>query len=283
MSFLHSGLRSTADASSTLTIFDATSAGGGGFAPARIAMETRMRSDHNWDCRCERRGGRVQRRTVGARQCAGDAILQPQLPARASGAPVATAGRADATPPAKRATPSAACLARSDDSGGHDLPIVLDTGRRFRHQPRRAAGRRASRSRGHRRRRDGARRTARACHGVVTDATRSAKVKGRAHVAVRFDSRDAARRRRALRDPDDVGRPHRAGDEEGRRGEDRRAGRGRRDHRRDRRRQEGRGHRHGDADVPRRRRHRRRHGGRSLGPQAADHLLDRVVHRCLRS
>ena len=35
--------------------------------------------------------------------------------------------------------------------------------------------------------------------GVVTDATRSAKVKGRAHVAVRFDSLTPQRRRRALR------------------------------------------------------------------------------------
>ena len=42
--------------------------------------------------------------------------------------------------------------------------------------------------------------------GVVTDATRSAKVKGRAHVALRFDSVTPRGDDRALRDPHGVGR-----------------------------------------------------------------------------
>ena len=90
------------------------------------------------------------------------------------------------------------------------------------------------------------------------------KVKGRAHVAVRFDSltpRRASDER--YRIADGRHRTHGPGDEEGRRDQDRRTGGGRRDHRRDRRRRGGRGHRRGG-------RRRRRNGRRSVDARQGD-------------
>ena len=138
------------------------------------------------------------------------------------------------------------------------LRVTLDTPVGFRYQPRRA-------SRSTRISRDAIRRArvrpccppARASAGVVTDATRSAKVKGRAHVALRFDSLTPRGddERYAIRTAS-IG-THGGRDKAEGRGRDRRAGRGRRDDRRAGRRQEGRARRH-------RGRRRRRHGGGPL-------------------
>ena len=97
---------------------------------------------------------------------------------------------------------------------GTTLPVVLDTSVGSDTSRVEQPVQRASRARDRRRRRRRCSPQGSRVSGVVTDATRSGKVKGRAHVAVRFDYADAARRRRALPHPDGGGRPHRAGDEE---------------------------------------------------------------------
>ena len=120
---------------------------------------------------------------------------------RTAGRPPPAALTVDERRPAARAGARGGRRAhgpRSHDSRRHALPIVLDDCRRLRHQPRRTAGPRAPLARGPRARRRRCCREAAASAASSTDATRSAKVKGRAHVAVRFDSLDAARRRRAL-------------------------------------------------------------------------------------
>ena len=146
---------------------------------------------------------------------------------------------------------------------GTELPIVLDTSVGVGHQPRRSS-RYARTSRGP------SWSTDRPCwpkaaRSAASSPTRrrSAKVKGRAHVAVRFDSLTPRGGGRALPDRDGRHRPDGARDEEGRRAQDRRTGGGRRDHRRHRRRRERRGHRRGG-------RRRRGNGGRSLDARQGD-------------
>jgi hypothetical protein len=136
--------------------------------------------------------------SIGAGACngaeptvGGNALATPSstsAPADTNGAPVATAGRADASRP-DAATGAAAAPAWREVTipAGTTLPVVLDTtvssATSRVEEPVAAhlartvtvdgvavlpAGSRVS--------------------GVVTDATRSAKVKGRAHVGIRFDS-----------------------------------------------------------------------------------------------
>jgi hypothetical protein len=116
----------------------------------------------------------------------GTALASPASGANdAAAAPVATAGRA-ATPPAEPASPAEATREITIPAGTQltvtlDTPVGSDTSRveeavaahltrplRVQGRTVLAAGSRVS--------------------GVVTDATRSAKVKGRAHVAMRFNS-----------------------------------------------------------------------------------------------
>ena len=147
-----------------------------------------MRSDNNRDSRSECRDRRMQRtRTVGR----GESRWQHRRLQRHTGQrrtpwpPPAARTRQAPQPAAAAKRPT--CLARSDDSRGHDLPVVLDTGVGSRPA--------ASRNRSHAHLSqsitiggmtalpEGSR-----VSGVVTAATRAAKVKGSAHVAVRFDS-----------------------------------------------------------------------------------------------
>jgi hypothetical protein len=109
----------------------------------------------------------------------GNALATPSTsaPADASGSPVATAGRPDAAPVWREVTIPA----------GTELPVVLDTSVSSAtsrvEQPVAAHLSRAVTVNGVAALPEGSR-----VSGVVTDATRSAKVKGRAHVAIRFDS-----------------------------------------------------------------------------------------------
>ena len=120
----------------------------------------------------------------------GNALATPSsasTPADASGAPVATVGRADASRP-EAATPTPPAWREVTIPAGTTLADRPRHNRRFGNESRRRAGRRTSRSRGHGRRRGGAPR--RLAVSAESSPTRRApaKVKGRAHVAVRFDS-----------------------------------------------------------------------------------------------
>jgi hypothetical protein len=101
-----------------------------------------------------------------------------------NGAPVATAGRTDA---ARAATPIAPVWREVTIPAGTSLPVVLDTAvgsaTSRAEEPVSAHLSRAVTIDGQTVLGEGSR-----ISGVVTDATRSAKVKGRAHVAMRFDS-----------------------------------------------------------------------------------------------
>jgi hypothetical protein len=131
--------------------------------------------------------------SVAAGACTGEPsahgnALQPPSSAAtldASGAPAATAGRADANRP-EAATPAPAWREVTIPAGTA-LPIVLDTtvssATSRAEEPVAAHLARAVTVGGVAVLPAGSR-----VSGVVTDATRSAKVKGRAHVAVRFDS-----------------------------------------------------------------------------------------------
>jgi hypothetical protein len=123
----------------------------------------------------------------------GNALATPSTAASTpdrDGAPVATAGGGD---PARPATPSAAADAPAPAwrevtiPVGTSLPVVLDTsvGSETSHaeEPVTAHLTRAITVNGMTALAEGSR-----VSGVVTSATRSGKVKGRAHVAVRFDS-----------------------------------------------------------------------------------------------
>ena len=119
----------------------------------------------------------------------GNALATPSsasTPADASGAPVATVGRADASRP-EAATPTPPVWHEVTIPAGTTLPIVLDTtvssATSRVEEPVAAHLARAVTVGGLAVLPAGSR-----VSGVVTDATRSAKVKGRAHVAVRFDS-----------------------------------------------------------------------------------------------
>lgn len=108
-----------------------------------------------------------------------------------NGAPVATAGRADAAPAAVPASAAAGAPApvwrEVTIPAGTSLRVVLDTGvgseTSRAEEPVTAHLSRSITIDGMTVLPEGSR-----VSGVVTDATRSAKVKGRAHVAVRFDS-----------------------------------------------------------------------------------------------
>jgi len=113
----------------------------------------------------------------------------PDPAAPPDGAPVATAGAGDRT---RELTPLEAAVTRSvvreiTIPTGTELPVVLDTSvgsdTSKVEAPVRAHLSRAVVVDGQSVLAEGS-----AVSGVVTDATRSAKVKGRAHVAVRFDS-----------------------------------------------------------------------------------------------
>jgi hypothetical protein len=126
----------------------------------------------------------------------GNALATPSTAAStpdAKGAPVATAGRADAAPPngvpgaSAAASASAAVRREVTIPAGTSLPVVLDTGvgseTSRAEEPVTAHLSRAITINGMTALPEGSR-----VSGVVTDATRSAKVKGRAHIAVRFNS-----------------------------------------------------------------------------------------------
>jgi hypothetical protein len=173
-------------------------------------------------------------------------------PNTSSGA-VATGGHADGARPADApgsATPAAVPVWREVTiPAGTTLPVVLDTGVNSEtsrvEEPVTAHLSRAITVGGMTALPEGSRVT-----GVVTDATRSGKVKDSAHIAMRFDSLTPRNddQRYDIRTAA-VGRARRR--RRGRR-EDRRARRGRRDHQRHRRREERGRHRHG---------HRRRECG----------------------
>jgi hypothetical protein len=122
----------------------------------------------------------------------GNAVATPSataVPADSNGSAVATGGRADASRPdaSPAATPAAPAWREVTIPAGTSLPIVLDTSISSAtsrvEQPVAAHLSRAVTVDGVAVLPAGSR-----VSGVVTDATRSAKVKGRAHLAVRFDS-----------------------------------------------------------------------------------------------
>jgi len=117
----------------------------------------------------------------------GNALATPSstsAPADSGASPVATVGRADATRP--EATPAAAWREVTIPAGT-TLPVVLDTtvssATSRVEQPVAAHLSRPVSINGVAVLPEGSR-----VSGVVTDATRSARVKGRAHLAIRFDS-----------------------------------------------------------------------------------------------
>jgi hypothetical protein len=123
-----------------------------------------------------------------ARGNALDTPSSASTPAGSHGAPVATAGRADAKrPDAPAATPAAPAWRDVTIPAGTSLPITLDTtvssASSHVEEPVAAHLSRAVTVGGVAVLPEGSR-----VSGVVTDATRSAKVNGRAHVAVRFES-----------------------------------------------------------------------------------------------
>jgi hypothetical protein len=124
----------------------------------------------------------------------GNALAPPSstsAPADTSGSPVATVGRADASRPdaAAAAAPDAATPVWREVTipAGTTLPIVLDTSVSSAtsrvEEPVAAHLSRAITVNGVAALPEGSR-----VSGVITDATRSGKVKGRAHLAIRFDS-----------------------------------------------------------------------------------------------
>lgn len=123
----------------------------------------------------------------------GNALATPSAttaPAESGTSPVATVGRADASrPDAAAATPAADAPAWREVTipAGTTLPIVLDTSVSSAtsrvEQPVAAHLSRAVMVNGVAALPQGSR-----VSGVVTDATRSGKVKGRAHIGIRFDS-----------------------------------------------------------------------------------------------
>jgi hypothetical protein len=124
----------------------------------------------------------------------GNAVATPSstaAPADTNGAPVATTGGADAGRPAAvpgaAATPAAPAWREVTIPAGTTLPVVLDTTVSSEtsrvEEPVAAHLSRTVTVNGVAVLPAGSR-----VSGVVTDATRSAKVKGRAHVGIRFDS-----------------------------------------------------------------------------------------------
>jgi len=122
----------------------------------------------------------------------GNALATPAAttaPAESGTLPVATVGRADASRPDAAATPDAATPAWREVTipAGTTLPIVLDTGVSSAtsrvEQPVAAHLSRAVMVNGVAALPQGSQ-----VSGVVTDATRSGKVKGRAHIGIRFDA-----------------------------------------------------------------------------------------------
>ena len=123
----------------------------------------------------------------------GNALATPSTtapPAESGTSPVATVGRADASRPDSEAvSPAAAAPAWREVTipAGTTLPIVLDTSVSSAtsrvEQPVAAHLSRAVMVNGVAALPEGSR-----VSGVVTDATRSGKVKGRAHIGIRFDS-----------------------------------------------------------------------------------------------
>ena len=123
----------------------------------------------------------------------GSALATPSTtatPAESGTSPVATVGRADAgRPESATAAPDAAGATWRDVTipAGTTLPVVLDTSVSSAtsrvEQPVAAHLSRAVMVNGVAALPEGSR-----VSGVVTDATRSAKVKGRAHIGIRFDS-----------------------------------------------------------------------------------------------
>ena len=117
----------------------------------------------------------------------GNALVSSAAPAGdAVPSTVATAGRVDTARPAE-AVPAAAAWREVTLPAGTQLPVTLDTAvgsdtSRV-EEPVTAHLSRSIHLHGDAVLAEGSRLT-----GVVTDATRSAKVKGRAHVAMRFDS-----------------------------------------------------------------------------------------------
>jgi hypothetical protein len=127
----------------------------------------------------------------GEAPASGNAVAPPSSaapPADTNGAPVATASRADANrPDAVPATPAAPAWREVTIPAGTSLPVILDTTVSSEtsrvEEPVAAHLARAITVDGVAVLPAGSR-----VSGVVTDATRSAKVKGRAHVGIRFDS-----------------------------------------------------------------------------------------------
>jgi hypothetical protein len=119
---------------------------------------------------------------------AGNALVTPAATARDSNAtPVGTAGRADTAPAAEPVRAAAAAAREVTIPAGTPLTVTLDT----------AVGSDTSRveepvtahlTRPIRLHGDTVLAAGSRLNGVVTNATRSAKVKGRAHLAMRFDS-----------------------------------------------------------------------------------------------
>jgi hypothetical protein len=124
----------------------------------------------------------------GSEPARGNALATPPsstAPPDTSGSPVATVGRADASRP--DAAAAAPAWREVTIPAGTTLPVVLDTAVSSAtsrvEEPVAAHLSRAITVNGVAALPEGSR-----VSGVVTDATRSAKVKGRAHLAIRFDS-----------------------------------------------------------------------------------------------
>jgi hypothetical protein len=128
-------------------------------------------------------------RTDTAAPPAGNALVTPESAADRAAPPVATTGRADeaATPRVAAPAPETTVWREVVVPAGTSLAIVLDTpvssATSQVESPVSAHLTRSITVKGQTALAEGSR-----LSGVVTDATRSAKVKGRAHVAVRFDT-----------------------------------------------------------------------------------------------